>query len=130
MQSPVFSKSHFLLKSSQLSFRYQNVLLNRFIDVAVLWQLLQKWQSTGSVLKRSRKGELQWAWEGLLHEQRGVWSVFKNTLKLLGLSRGAFSAPSCPRVTVHTFMCFHRCEFPFCSVPFLDPHPGSCVYSV
>lgn len=66
MQSPAFSKSHFLLESSQLSFRYQNVLLNRSIDVAVLWQLFQRWQSAGSVLKGGRKEELQWAWEGLL----------------------------------------------------------------
>lgn len=50
MQSPAFSKSHFLLESSQLSFRYQNVLLNRSIDAAVLWQLFQRWQSAGSVL--------------------------------------------------------------------------------
>lgn len=67
--------------------------------------------ATAELRGAERRGELQWAREGLPHGQGALGSVEKDP----GAVGSVLQSPHCSPVTAHTSVHFHAHRFPFCS---------------
>lgn len=83
--------------------------------------------ATAELRGAERRGELQWAREGLPHGQGALGSVEKDP----GAVGSVLQSPHCSPVTAHTSVHFHAHRFPFCSAPFLESlaRPWQLKYS-